>query len=458
MLPRVVMKFGGTSLGSAEAMQLAAGHIAREKQPALVVVSAVGGVTDLLLEVADQARQGQDVEDGRQRIHQRHARISEDLGLDPGLLEDLEQRLEHLAQGISLLRELTPRVRDEVLSLGERMSVRLLAALLCRCGTPARPHGSWEMGLDTDDQHGAAQPLPQANSEIRCALEALDPQETPVVTGFLGRSPQGDITTLGRGGSDFSAAVFGAAAGVEEIQIWTDVAGILRADPRVVEGAQVIPSIHFEEAAELAFFGAKVLHPRTLEPARQQGIPVRVLGTFQVNPGEPIAQQGTLICEEPQQEPVRALAMRQEVQSLQVHSLHMLEAHGFLSRIFDVLARHRISVDVVATSEVSVSMTFDRIGASLSAAVSEIAVFAQVEVFPRRCILCLVGSGLRCDTSLLARVFDVLAAEEVPVHVISQGASRINITLVTDPQHAPRAMGALHRMLFTLTEPGPSSP
>jgi aspartate kinase len=271
-----------------------------------------------------------------------------------------------------------------------------------------------------------------------------------VVTGFIARSARGEITTLGRGGSDFSAALFGAAAGVAEIQIWTDVPGILRADPRHVAEPAVIPGMRFDEAAELAFFGAKVLHPRAVEPARRAGIPVRVLGTFHVDPRDPtpVPRLGTVIDDRIPAEAVRGLSIREGVGSLHVQSLRMLEAHGFLARVFDILARRRLSVDVVATSEVSVSMTLDCGGEELDQAVAEISRFAEVEHIPERSILCVVGAGLRGDAAILARIFGALGREHIPVRLISQGASRINITLVTDPPDAALAMRALHREFF----------
>ena len=449
MLPGVVMKFGGTSVGTAEAMRRTAEHVLREPRHPLVVVSAVGGVTDLLLQAAETAR-SERIPRGLDEIHVRHHEIIDALGLDRGIILDLEAQLKRLVQGISLLRELTPRIKDSLVSLGERMSSRLLAATLEGMGRRAMAYNAWELGLITDSDHGCAEPLPSSFDRMHALLEALDPEVIPVVTGFIGHSVEGEITTLGRGGSDFSAALFGAAAGVGEIQIWTDVGGIQRADPRVVSGAEVISAMRFEEAAELAYFGAKVLHPRTMEPARRLGIPVRVLGTFEVDHAgdRPASEFGTLIDDQAPMEPVRALAIRPDVQSLHIHSLRMLEAHGFLSRVFEILTRHRISVDVIATSEVSISMTLDLYEGDLGTAVEEIEQFAEVELLGKRSILCLVGSGLRQDTSLLARVFDILARAEVPVHVISQGASRINITLVTDPEHVKPAMKALYQELF----------
>ena len=450
MLPQIVMKFGGTSLATAEAMSLAADHVIAEPRRPMVVLSALGGVTDLLLKAADEASAGEDPDPILDAIHSRHRQVIAGLALEPMLLGDLEHRMQQLVRGIALLRELSPRVRDALVSLGERMSVRLFAALLQRRGRAARAHGSWELGMLTTRRFGHADPLPECASALRSTMELLAPGEIPVVTGFIGRSMDAEITTLGRGGSDYSAALLGAAAGVQEIQIWTDVPGFLRADPRVVKDPCIIPALSFDEAAELAFFGAKVLHPRTIEPAREAGIPVRVLGTFHMAPGEvgTPASAGTLIVEDSPAEPIRALALHEQVRSLHLHSLHMVEAEGFLARVFQVLAKHGLSVDVVATSEVSVTMTLDREEGELDGAVEALSVFSAVERSAPRSILCLVGGGLGHDSALLGRVFGVLGQGGVPIHVISQGASRINVTLVTDPLAARVAMVRLHKELF----------
>jgi len=450
MPPQIVMKFGGTSLADAQAMGRAADRVIADGRQALVVVSAVGGVTDLLLEAASIAQGKEDFGPILREIRKRHDGIVAAERLDARLVTELHEELGRLLTGISMLRELSARTEDALVSLGERISVRLMAAMLRKKGTQALGHDAWSLGMITKDRHGGAEPHRDCVASIARALGTLEEGVTPVVTGFIGHSPEGEITNLGRGGSDYSAALFGAAAGVEEIQIWTDVPGILRADPRIVDGAKVIPAIRFEEAAELAYFGAKVLHPRTIEPARRKGIPVRVLGTFDGDSGdaEAAAGRGTRIDDEAPIEPVRALAMHGGVQSLHIHSLRMLDAPGFLARVFEILSRHHISVDVIATSEVSVSMTLDRHEGDLDAAVDEIAAFATVERDADRTILCLVGSGLGVDTTLVARIFDVLARSDVPLHVISQGASQISINLVTDPEHAPTAMRALHAELF----------
>ena len=450
MRPRLVMKFGGTSLGTADNLQRAVAHVLAEPRPRLVVVSAVGGVTDLLLQAGAAAAAGGDADVYLAEVKRRHGEIAGKLELDRELLADSDAELERLLLGIAMLRELSPRVTDALLAIGERSSVRLVAAALERRGAAARAHHAGDLGLTTDARHGRAEPVADWAERLRLAVDDLPDAELPVVTGFLGRSAAGDSTTLGRGGSDTSAALFGAALGVDEIQIWTDVPGFLRADPRVVAEAELIPAMRFEEAAELASFGAKVLHPHSIEPARRAGIPVRVLGTFAVAPGgaPPVAEQGSCISDDTAPEPVRALALQTGVQSLTVRSLGMLDAPGFLARLFEVFARHCISIDVIATSEVSVSMTFDGQGMDLGPAVAEVGGFAEVGPIRQRAILCLVGAGLRRDAGLLGRVFQTLGSAGIPVHVVSQGASRINVSLVLDPPQGPEAMRLLYRELF----------
>ena len=451
MRPRVVMKFGGTSVGDGAAMARTAAHILNERGQRLVVVSAVGGVTDVLLKAATASLRREDVGPSLEQIRARHKAIIDAEGLPSDVLSELEEDLGEVLAGVSKLGELTPRTRDWIQSFGERMSSRLLAEMLCRRGAKARAYDAGELGFETDSNHGNAEPSPASMEAIGSAWDGLDGEVIPVVTGFLGRTAAGDVTTLGRGGSDFSAALFAAATDAEEIQIWTDVSGFLEADPGVVIEASVIPSMLFEEAAELAYFGARVLHPRTIEPARLKGIPVRVLGTFDEDPEAKVEgsdDRGTLISDDAPPVPIRAIAMREDVQSLHIHSLRMLDAPGFLVRVFEVFARHKISVDVIATSEVSVSMTFNSSGAGLQAAIDEISSFAKVESSPPRALLCLVGSGLREDPSLLARVFGVFAEWAIPIHVISQGASRINVNLVTDSSMAHVALQALYAELF----------
>ncbi|RME26284.1 MAG: aspartate kinase, partial [Deltaproteobacteria bacterium] len=444
MKPSVVMKFGGTSVGTAGAIERARSHVLAEKRPAVVIVSALAGVTDLIENALALAAGG-----GRWRplfteIVERHGAAIDGLGIErPDDLPELEKDLRDLLRGVELVREASPRVRDLALSFGERASARIFAAALRAVGARAEAFDSWRLGLATDGLHGRAAPTEDSAGRIRREVEKLPDGVIPVVTGFIARSAEGEITTLGRGGSDYSASLFGAALGVEEIQIWTDVPGFLRADPRIVENPELLSEMTFPEAAELAYFGAKVVHPRTIEPAERAGIDVRVLGTFQVAPGR-AKESGTRITKRARPEPVRAIALRRQVRALHVHSLGMLDAAGFLARLFGVLADHGVSVDVVATSEVSVSMTFDHAEAGLDRAIEEISAFATVEPRQERCLLCLVGEGLGSEPSVPGRIFAALGSAGISAEVLSQGASRINITMVLPEHDGPRAMCALY--------------
>lgn len=451
MHPKVIMKFGGTSVGDESAITRTCKHIIAEDSPKLVVVSAMGGVTDLLLSAAFSAVNRRDFVTPLNRIEARHRAICEAFSIPPDPIRQLEDELGEMLQGIAMLRELSDRVKDRLLSMGERVNARLIAGALNSMDHAAAPIDAWDLGLLTDDQHGHAEPLASAEQSIASATAHLPDDVTPVVTGFLGRTADGCITTLGRGGSDFSAAICGAALGVDEIQIWTDVPGFLDADPSIVPGARLIPTLHFDEAVELAYFGAKVLHPRTIDPARKAGIPVRVLGSFDIVPGTRNGGpgRGTLINDSAGEATIRALALRRNVHTLHVHSSRMLDAPGFLARLLGIFARHNLSVDVVATSEVSVSMTFDCSANKLEKAIAECSQFASVEVSPNRSIICIVGEGLRTDPSLLSRIFATCAANNVPVHVISQGASRLNLTMVTDAEAAEVAMTSLHQDLLS---------
>jgi aspartate kinase len=275
------------------------------------------------------------------------------------------------------------------------------------------------------------------------ALSAFVDGRVPVITGYIGRTEKGEITTLGRGGSDYSAAIFGAAIGAEEIQIWTDVDGVLTTDPKLVEGARVLDEVSFDEASELAFFGAKVIHPATMLPAVEKGIPIRVLNTF--NPKAP----GTRIVarSERSREVVKCIALRRGVRVINIASGRMLGAHGFIRRLGEVFDRHEIPLDMMATSEVSVSVTVDQ-KLDVSRALEELRGFARVEEETGRAIVCVVGDGLHETKGIAARVFQALSRAGVNILMISQGASRRNLGLVVEEALAETSVRTLHAEFF----------
>jgi len=324
----IVMKFGGTSVGTAEAIRRTAGIVRdRVDRRPVVVVSALSGVTNALIQAARDAQKRKvGPEKSAAQLTERHRQVIGELDLPSDLVDAELKRLEEVLRGIFFLRELTARSLDYVMSFGEAMSSRVVAAHLAASGVPARAWMGWEAGIVTDDAHGEAAVLPETWSRVKQKLGQRANDDVPVVTGFLGRTKGGERSTLGRGGSDYSAAIIGRAIGADEIQIWTDVSGILSADPRVVADAFTLRYVTFAEAAELAYFGAKVLHPKTIEPAVQAKIPVRILNTFA--PDDP----GTLVVAESTEENERVVeglaALKAQGQHLSHVTVVPLTVHG----------------------------------------------------------------------------------------------------------------------------------
>ena len=437
----IVMKFGGSSVGSADAIRHVGRVVsaAKDHEP-VVVVSALSGITDSLLEAADGAQQG--ISEPRETvatIRARHEEVCAGLGLDANtLLEPLDE-LESFLHGVHHLRELTARSQDFILSHGEILSSRIVAAHLSSIGVPAHPLTGWDAGIVTDACHGEGGVLDDTYEQVR--LRCKYGGSVPVVTGFLGATTTGERTTLGRGGSDYTAAILGRALQADEIQIWTDVSGIYSADPRIVPSAFSLEELSFEEAAELAFFGAKVLHPKTIEPAVKSGIPVRVLNTFE--PDHP----GTRIVggSRKTKRAIVGLAAKKDNFVLTIESTRMLDAEGYLSRVFEVLHRYQVSVDAIATSEVSVCMTIEsRYREGVQEAAKDLAEVAHVELNDGHTLICVVGQGLRENPGTAAKVFTAMGDAEINIEMISMGSSKINLTFVVADNDLQGAMCALH--------------
>jgi len=446
----LVMKFGGTSVQDAAAIRrLAAIVAARAARRPVVVVSAFSRVTDELSALARMAEGGAvnaEMEARVSALVDRHGREADALAGGEAR-ESLHDELATALREIPLLLEVmaahpgTRRpLRDELLSWGERLSSRIVAAALRTEGLASR----WvdaRRCIRTTEEHGRAEPLMDATcAAVHAALgPALRDGEVPVLGGFVGATEGGATTTLGRGGSDFSAALVGASLDAAEIQIWTDVSGFMTADPRVVPAARSIPRLTYDEAAELAYFGARVLHPRTLHPAVERGIPVRVCNSMAPeSPSTRIDAAGAA----PAGAGVKAVAHKTGITIVRVTSARMLGASGFLRAIFEAFDRHGIAVDVVATSEVSVSVTVDHTE-RLPAAVRDLQPLGQVDVEEGYAIVCVVGEALRATSGIAARVFGALKG--INVALISQGASGINLTFAVHAQDAPTAVRLLHR-------------
>jgi aspartate kinase len=451
----IVLKFGGTSVGDGERIARVAGIVAgRKDETPLVVVSAMGGITDLLVSLRESSKRKE--REGAEAILGRVAALHQaalaELALPSGASEScataLDQellKLRNLSLGISLLEETSPRTSDAMLSAGELVASRFLAGALGARGVPTVWVDPRRL-VATDASFGAAVPDERqiAARARSLVLPELAAGNVVVTGGFVGEAPDGSTTTLGRGGSDLSAALLGAAlaeAGgvVPFIEIWTDVDGILTADPRIVPAARPVPEVGYAEAAELAFFGAKVLHPATIRPAVARQIPVAVRNTFR--PGAP----GTVVRADAPGIGVRAVAMREGVAALFVGSPRMLFAHGYAARVFSVFEKRRVPVDVIATSEVSISITVDE-KAPLDHLASDLSEFADVSVLRSLAVLSVVGKGLRTTPGVAVRVFGAL--REINIVLISQGASDHNITFVVDARDAPEALRRLHAEFF----------
>ncbi len=446
----IVMKFGGTSVKDLAAVRRLAEIVRAQKRPPVLVVSALAKVTDGLIEIARRAEQGEGAAavEAVRALHRRHRDMAALVSAPQqqaellAALEALFGELESIVHALSVIEEVSPRSLDTIVAFGELASSRLVAAALEDSGVASRFVDAREV-LITDAPHGAAQPdRARTDERLRAQVAPLVGKGlVPVLGGLIGSTGTGVTTTLGRGGSDYSAALFGAGLGAEEIQIWTDVDGMLTADPRVVEAPRVVPRLSFDEASELAYFGAKVLHPSTILPAVGLDIPVRIL-----NSQRPEAE-GTLITRgaAPDGEAPAAIACKRGVTRIDIASSRMLMAYGFLRRVFEVFERFRTPVDVVTTSEVSVSVTIDDRRA-LDPILAELSTFADASCEDGMAIVCAVGESLRGDARLATRVLSAL--EGLPLAMVSQGGSRKNITVVLRDGDVKAAMERLHRRFF----------
>lgn len=446
-----VMKFGGTSVGDVAAFERVVHVVSTQagRRP-VVVVSAMTRVTDVLLEAFETAKKSdlaraiallephfeRHVEVARHFIPEGSPDLfNAELQFARGELSDLLMRAARRSLPLSMLR-------DAIVSYGEQLSSRLLAEVLRAKGVNARHFDSRRL-IVTDDEYGAAQPIMDETTDlVRLDLRpAIAAGEVPVMGGFIAGNRAGETTTLGRGGSDFSAALVAAALDADELQIWTDVTGVMTCDPRICSEARTIPLLSYEEAAELAYFGAKVLHPKTIKPAVDHGIPVRVCNTF-----EPDAV-GTMVVAESGEAPnkIKSIAHKKGITILRITSARMLGSFGFMSAVFQVFDRYRTVIDVISTSEVSIALTLDNT-ASLDKIVEELSRLGDVEVESGYAVICVVGEGLRASTGLASKIFSTI--HDVHVELVSHGASAVNLTFVVRDDDAAGAIKKLHKEFF----------
>jgi aspartate kinase len=455
----VVMKFGGTSVEDPAAIgrtaAIVAGRVALGKQP-VVVVSAMAKVTDQLLRAAAASAQGDrtDALAISSRLRLRHRDTAMALVKNPAdlaaLIDFIDQEfdsLDEVLRGLAAILELTPRISDLIVSYGERLSSRIVAAGFRELGINSAHVDAREVVI-TDSQFQKAVPQP-ALIEKRAAeklLPLIKQGQVPVMGGFIASNEAGITTTLGRGGSDFSGALVGGALTAEAIEIWTDVDGIMTTDPRICPDALRVKTISFEEAAELAYFGAKVLHPATILPAVKKNIPVFVLNSRNA------ACEGTRItslaphCKSP----FKSIAVKKKLSIIDVVASRMLMTHGYLSEVFAIFDKYQCPVDMVSTSEVSISLTVDS-NEKLPALAADLGKLADVKYEGRKALICMVGDDIRGQNGIAAQVFN--AIRHVNVRMISQGASEINMSFMIDEDDAEEAVRSLHAAFFKDPDP-----
>jgi aspartate kinase len=454
----VVMKFGGTSVEDPAAINrtasIVAGRVAAGKQT-VVVVSAMAKVTDLLLRAAASAAKGDRTGalaiSSRLRARHRDTACalikSTECPSICNLIEEKFDSLDEILRGLAAILELTPRISDLIVSYGERLSSRIIAAAFAEQGINASHLDARDV-IITDSQFQKAAPI-DALIEKRAAehiLPLLSEGKVPVMGGFIASNEEGITTTLGRGGSDFTGALVGGALSADAIEIWTDVDGIMTSDPRVCPDALRVKVISFEEAAELAYFGAKVLHPATILPAVKKSIPVLVLNSR--NP----SNEGTRIVSVAPHchSPFKSIAVKKKLSIIDVVASRMLMTHGYLKAIFDIFDKYQCPVDMVSTSEVSVSLTVDS-NEKLPMIAADLSKLADVNYEGKKALICLVGEDIRGQSGMAAQVFT--AVKHINVRMISQGASEINMSFMIDEEDADEAVRSLHAAFFNDPDP-----
>jgi len=445
MVIMIVMKFGGSSVADAKRVR----HVVEvvktqlERDPVLVL-SAMGDTTDHLLEAGNDAFKKGIV--SVEQVEKHHFDTIKKLKLPMQTKKEIAALLEELKRllsGISLIREMTPRTKDFLVSFGERFSVRIAAACCNSLGIKAQACDAWDVGFISDSNFTSAELIKESWELIPQKIKPLlKAGVLPIVTGFIAKDHDGNITTLGRGGSDLTATMIAAACKAEEAQVWKDVDGILTADPRIVGKARPVESVTYEEAAELAYFGAQVLHPRAMQPCIKTGTPVLVKNSYN------LAAPGTRIVasQEKKGPPVQAITFRRNVTLVDIVSTRMIGQHGFLAEVFASFTRNRISVDMVATSEVSVSVTLDA-AHDLSTLKKELTHIASVDIKTGKAIVTIIGNVKR-SSEILARAFKICQLIGITVQMVSQGASKVNISFIVNDGEAVEVIKALHLEFF----------
>ncbi len=454
------MKFGGSSLANTARIKNAARIVQRflPENKMVVVASAMNNTTDQLVEIGELARKGENARVGKilSRIQTLHIKTARAASMKKtrrellNLIDRLNMELEKTVEGISHLRELTPRSRDYLLSFGERLSTPILAAAIQNLGIKTRALTGAEAGITSDERFGEANPLAEVSyHEVRRRLEPmLSRSEIPVVTGFIAATVDGSITTLGRGGSDYTATLLGAALNTDEIWIWTDVDGLMTADPRIVKDARVLPTVSFGEALELSFFGAKMMHPRTMQPAEQRKIPVRIRNSSK------LTLEGTLVSSEEIDNGgrvVKAVSMIRSVGIVTVSGTGMIGSPGAAAKVFSALGSSNVNVIMISqgSSEATISCVVARKDVDNAVRALQLALLGQgfvdkVVAEKDACIVAVVGSGMKGTPGVAARIFGAVARKKINVRIVAQGSSEYNVSFVVSEHEGPEAVRVLH--------------
>jgi aspartate kinase len=461
-LKKVVMKFGGTSVASGKNIRHVANLIANyvgQGYYVVVVVSALEGVTDKLIEAAEQAKKGNRdyIPEFKQIILKEHLTVAREATEKKGIREEVEQilrttmdELEKVLTGIIYVGELTPKSKDYVLSFGERLSTAIVGGALQDLELKAQHYTGKEIGIVTDSNFGEASPLMNVTKhQVKERVEPLLERElVPVVTGYIAATQDGITTTLGRGGSDYTATIIGASLAADEVWIWTDVDGLMTADPKIVTSAKMWPELSFQEATEMTIFGAKAMHPRALEPAIEEKTPVRIRNVF--NPENP----GTLIVTEQKiklGDAVKAITLVKDVALVNVSGAGMVGTPGTAAKVFDVLGRDNINILMISqsVSEANISFVIQRSLLERAVSILEIALLGrglirEVTSEDDVCVVAVVGAGMKGTPGVASRIFTAIASEGINVRMIAQGSSELNISFVVKETDGEAAVRAIH--------------
>ena len=432
----IVSKFGGTSVGSPEAIQKLREIVLEKEERKIIVVSAVSGTTDLLIKAGTQAKQKEDWEITLEIIKKKHLKLIKELGIKLDLSEYFEE-LEAFLNGIESIGELTPRSRDYILSFGERLRSKIIESFLEKKSKAIRINSRKLIKTDNSFSSAKLDMKETIKAIKKNLLPKLNDFDKIVITGFIGSTAHGEYTTFSRGGSDYTAAILANVLNATELEIWTDVDGILTANPKIIPQAKVIPKINYREAAELAYFGAKVLHPKTIEPVVVKEIPARVVNTFNHK------HRGTLITGESQKN-IKSVSSKNGSYIINLYSTEMLGTSGFMAEIFSIFLKHDVVIDVVSTSESSISVTTECEPTTLL--IKDLEKYALTEILYNKTIISLVGEGISQRKNILSRLFG--AVKNHSIKMVSQGASPRNITLVVDKKDEKLVIRAIYKEFF----------